>query len=103
MTFQLQDLFTVPEVPLQKLLFEINMVHKQKKKFVMIMILLCIYPQTTGLLWSTLGNLSAMVDCGDSRDDAESLLHELKEFAEKSVVSSLLKDLLFLQCDFFLG
>ena len=61
----------------------------------MVMILLCIYPQTTGLLLSTLGNLSAMVDFGDSRDDAESLLQDLKEFAEKSVVSSLLKDLFF--------
>lgn len=58
----------------------------------MVMILLCISPQTTGLLLSTLGNLSAMVDFGDSRDDAESLLQDLKELAEKSVVISLLKD-----------
>ena len=61
----------------------------------MVMILLCIYPQTTGLLLSALGNLSAMADFGDSRDDAESLLQDLKELAEKSVVISLLKDCFF--------
>ncbi|XP_067041019.1 guanine nucleotide exchange factor DBS-like isoform X4 [Acropora muricata] len=41
--------------------------------------------QTTGLLHSAVDNLSAMVDFGDSRDDAESLLEDLKEFSEKSV------------------
>lgn len=41
--------------------------------------------QTTGLLLSAVGNLSAMADFGDSRDDAESLLQDLKELAEKSV------------------
>ena len=55
----------------------------------MVMILLCVYPQTTGPLLSALGNLSPMVDFGDSRNDAESLLRDLKEFAEKSAVSSL--------------
>ena len=58
-------------------------------------------------------NLSAMVDFGDSRDDAESLLEDLKEFSEKSVVSSLLKDcfcfcfvlfcFFFLQHNFFIN
>ena len=43
--------------------------------------------QTTGLLLSALGNLSAMTDLGDSKDDAESLLEQLKEFTDKSVVS----------------
>ena len=76
-------------------MFEINILNKQSKKFVMVMILLCISPQTTGLLLSALGNLSAMVDFGDSRDDAESLLQDLKELAEKSVVISLLKDCFF--------
>ena len=43
--------------------------------------------QTTGLLLSALGNLSAMTDLGDSKDDAESLLEQLKEFTTKSMVS----------------
>jgi len=41
--------------------------------------------QTTGLLLSTLGNISAMTDLGDSKDDAESLLEQLKEFKTKSM------------------
>ncbi|KAJ7351026.1 guanine nucleotide exchange factor DBS [Desmophyllum pertusum] len=39
--------------------------------------------QTTGLLLSALGNLSAMTDLGDSKDDAESLLEQLKEITTK--------------------
>ena len=48
-----------------------------------------VYLQTTGLLLSALGNLSAMTDFGDSKEDAESLLNDLKEFSNKSVVSSI--------------
>lgn len=40
--------------------------------------------QTTGLLFSSLGNLSAMTDLGDSKNDAQSMLDELKEFTDKS-------------------
>lgn len=46
--------------------------------------------QATGSLLSALGHLSAMADFGDSREDAESLLKDLKEFADKSVVKELL-------------
>ena len=38
---------------------------------------------------SALGNLSATTDFGDSKEDAESLLNDLKEFSNKSVVSSV--------------
>ncbi|KAL9963522.1 hypothetical protein ACROYT_G027037 [Oculina patagonica] len=41
--------------------------------------------QTTGLLLSALGNLSAMTDLGDSKDDGQSLLDQLKEFTDKCV------------------
>lgn len=44
--------------------------------------------QTTGLLLSALGNLSAMTDLGDSKDDAESLLEQLKEITTKCMVSA---------------
>lgn len=40
--------------------------------------------QTTGLLLSALGNVSAMTDFGDSKEDAESLLNDVKEFKDKS-------------------
>ena len=52
--------------------------------------------QTTGLLLSALGNLSAMTDLGDSKDDAESLLEQLKEFTKKSMVSGKVLELVLL-------
>lgn len=40
--------------------------------------------QTTGLLLSALGNVSAMTDLGDSKEDAESLVNDVKKVAEKT-------------------
>lgn len=52
------------------------------------MIFIAVFFQTTGLLLSALGKISAMTDLGDSKDDAQSLLDQLKEFTDKSVVST---------------
>lgn len=39
---------------------------------------------------SAVGNLAGTTDFGDSKEDGESLLNDLKEFSNKSVVSGCL-------------
>ncbi|XP_027048603.1 guanine nucleotide exchange factor DBS-like isoform X2 [Pocillopora damicornis] len=75
-------------VKLKEMENDIEKLWKEQKAMIQYGLKVCLFEreinQTTGLLLSSLGNLSAMTDLGDSRDDAQSMLNELTECADRS-------------------